>query len=542
MRRRRLASTKLMRCSFSETKFIEDHADIGRCSRRNWKSFWRGFLGRVERSVGINRTIFISKNRYAAGLALVATVDAADPGCNGPGRYIYLPWSICIVGTMEAGDHPVVVLGAGLAGLAAALRLRSQPVMLVEREESVGGKARTHRRDGFVFDVTGHWLHLRDAAVRELVFELLEGQPLLQVARRATVWTGGVMVPYPFQANIHRLPRPVRQRCLNGFLGARARRLGGLGVPPANFQEFVVRQFGTAMADHFFVPYYTKFWGFSLDRLTADWLARYFPMPSTAQVIGGALGMRQDRVGYNARFLYPAKGGIDVLPRAFLAARTSHGNLAVRLSTDIEELDPARRRIKLTGTQGWLRWHALVSTIPLPDLLDRIPVLPAHVRAARAQLRSIPLRYLNIGLRSPSPMREHWVYVPDRPYPFYRMGVYSNAAPQMAPPGCAALWVELTDRTGPVNLPGVLDGLIRMGAITSVSNVLFTEQHDVAHAYVVFDDARLHAVAAIMGWLAERRVFSCGRYGGWTYGSMEDAILDGFTAAARIMALTGPPK
>ena len=431
----------------------------------------------------------------------------------------------------------MVVLGAGLAGLAAALRLSSLPVTLVEREEAVGGKARTHRRDGFVFDVTGHWLHLRDTAVRDLVFELLEGHALTEIARRAGVWTSNVMVPYPFQANIHRLPWPVRQRCLADFLRARARRANGNGAPPSSYEDFVTRQFGVAMARHFFVPYYTKFWGFSLDGMTADWLARYFPMPSTAQVVGGALGIRQDRVGYNARFLYPASAGIDALPRALLAARAGHGGLAVRLSTDVEEIDLPGRRIKMTGAPGWLPWRALVSTIPLPDLLDRIPALPARLRTACAQLRSIPLRYLNIALRSPSPVPEHWIYVPDSPYPFYRVGVFSNAVPQMAPPGCAALWVEIADRTRPVDLRGVLGGLVRMGAVSSVSDVLFTEQRDVEHAYVVFDDARQAAVDAIVRWLAERRVFSCGRYGGWTYGSMEDAILDGFAAAAQVMAL-----
>ncbi|HEX6858272.1 MAG TPA: FAD-dependent oxidoreductase [Streptosporangiaceae bacterium] len=452
-----------------------------------------------------------------------------------------MPGEDC-AGTGHPPDGPVVVLGAGLAGLAAALRLRSLPVTLVERAETVGGKARTHRRDGFAFDVTGHWLHLRNAAVRELVLELLAGHGLIEISRRARVWTSGVMVPYPFQAHIGWLPWKIRLRCLTGFLGARARQIGRPDGPPDRFEDFVVGQFGAAMARHFFVPYYTKFWGASADRLTFEWLERYFPMPSTAQVLGGALGLRQDRVGYNARFFYPVHGGIDVLPRALLAARVQHGKLALRLSTDVEEIDLPGRRIRLSGAREWLGWRALVSTIPLPDLLDRIPSLPAQVRAARSHLRSIPLRYLNVGLRSPSPIREHWIYVPDSPYPFYRMGVFTNAAPQMAPPGCAALWVEIGDPAGPADLPGVIHGLARMGAVASAGDVLFAEQHDVEHAYVVFDDMRQDAVDIIVGWLAGHRVFSCGRYGGWTYGSMEDAILDGFSAADQVMALKEPPK
>jgi protoporphyrinogen oxidase len=432
-----------------------------------------------------------------------------------------------------------VVLGAGLAGLAAAMRLPSKAVTLVEREETVGGKARTHRRDGFTFDVTGHWLHLRDTTVRALVQDLLAGEGLVEIGRRAKVWIHDAMVPYPLQANIHGLPGEVRRRCLAGFLRARAGRLIRRRPPPESFDDFVVTQYGQALADHFFTPYYTKFWGLSCNRLTSDWLSGYFPTPSTAQVVGGALGLRQDSVGYNTRFLYPAKGGIDLLPRALLEAANGHGRLSVRLSTDVDEIDLQGGRIKLTSEPGWLGWRALVSTIPLPDLLDRIPGLPPRIAAARRELRSVPLRYLNVALRAPTMMREHWVYVPEGSYPFYRMGVFTNAVPEMAPPGCAALWVEIADRSGLLDLSSVISGLERMGAIGSADDVLFVEQRDVEHAYVVFDDARQAAVDLLLGWLAGHHVFSCGRYGGWAYGSMEDAILDGFLAASRVMAING---
>ena len=36
--------------------------------------------------------------------------------------------------------------------------------------------------------------------------------------------------------------------------------------------------------------------------------------------LGGALGLPQEGLGYNARFLYPRAGGIDALPRGLSAA------------------------------------------------------------------------------------------------------------------------------------------------------------------------------------------------------------------------------
>ena len=445
----------------------------------------------------------------------------------------YGGWGVTL--TRQGRDDPgprVVVVGAGLTGLAAAMRLEGEPVLVVERDDAVGGKARSRARDGFTFDVTGHWLHAREETLRALVIGLLGEDNLARLERRATVWLGGRMITYPFQANIYGLPWPNRLRCLANFVMTRLRRRRRAPAE-MKFQDFVVERFGRGMAQHFFVPYYSKkFRGIALDELRVEWLKDYFPMPSTSQVIRGALGIRQDRVGYNARFLYPTQGGIGALPEAMLAACRDRDGFEVRLSTSLEEIDLARRRIRLSGSAEWLGWQALISTIPLSDLLDRIPRLPQHIRDARRSLRSSAMSYMNIALSAPSPLREHWVYTPEPGIPFYRMGVYTNAAPSMAPPGRASLWVEIADQAGPVEDSEIVDALLTFGAIESPSDVLFIEHHRVDHAYVVFDDARQEAVETILPWLAESGIHSCGRYGRWSYGSMGDAILDGFSVAA----------
>ena len=51
-------------------------------------------------------------------------------------------------------DDPVVVVGAGLAGLACAVSLHEagRPVVLLEASDAVGGRVRTDRVDGFLLD------------------------------------------------------------------------------------------------------------------------------------------------------------------------------------------------------------------------------------------------------------------------------------------------------------------------------------------------------------------------------------------------------
>jgi protoporphyrinogen oxidase len=421
----------------------------------------------------------------------------------------------------------VLVLGGGLTGLSTALHLGEVPWTLCERDAEPGGKARSRRRDGYTFDVTGHWLHLRDERVRTLVRELFPAGDLASVSRRVGIWSHGTMLPYPFQANLHGLPREVVHECLVGFVAAREAAARGDGPPPRTFGDFCRARFGAGITRHFFLPYNRKLWGVDPDTLSAEWVSRYVPLPEVAQVVGGALGIVQERLGYNAEFLYPRAGGIDALPRA-LAARLAPER--VHCGAPLEELDVSRR-VARCGGQDW-SFERVVSTLPLPELVRRTPAAPGFVREAAAALRSAAWRYLDVATSTPAPRPEHWIYVPEPDVPFFRVGIYSNAVPAMAPPGGASLYVELTDRTADPDLPSVMDHLVRMGAVTAASDVRFVEQHDVEHAYVLFDAAWESATKAILGWFEGVGVRSCGRYGAWVYNAMEDCIVAGMEAAA----------
>ena len=125
----------------------------------------------------------------------------------------------------------------------------------------------------------------------------------------------------------------------------------------------------------------------------------------------------------------------------------------------------------------------------------------------------------------------HWIYVPEERFPFFRVGVYSNVVPSMAPRGGGSFYVELTDRERAPSIDDVVAGLVEIGAVAQASDVRFCDVRDVEHAYVVFDDAHESATATIHAWLSGHGIRSCGRYGAWTYNSMEDCILEGMAAA-----------
>jgi protoporphyrinogen oxidase len=423
----------------------------------------------------------------------------------------------------------VVILGGGLTGISAALHLR-QPWVLFEREPSLGGLAVTREREGFRFDRTGHWLHLRDPGMKKLVADVLPDQ-MVQVERKARIFSHGATTLYPFQANLFGLPPDVVKECLLGVIAAKLQPTGA--AEPKNFEEYCLRHFGAGISKHFMIPYNERLWGVPPSEITAAWCSRFVPLPNLDQVVAGAVGANAGALGYNASFMYPKQGGIQTFAAA-LAGRLDPTR--VHTSSSLESLDFQRHDMVVGGER--VPYSSVVTSLPLPELLKRMPGLPTDIEAHASRLRCTTLRYLDLATRSKPPADWHWAYVPEKQYPFYRVGIYSNAVSSMAAPGGGSFYVELADR-GPVSEATVrasAQGLADMGAIVSPNDVLFADAREIDYAYVVFDDHYYAATSAIFAFLESHAIYSRGRYGSWTYNAMEDCLIAGREVAATIDA------
>ena len=168
----------------------------------------------------------------------------------------------------------------------------------------------------------------------------------------------------------------------------------------------------------------------------------------------------------------------------------------------------------------------------VPAAVD--PREPGHVAEAAASLRCASLRYLDVALERRPGTDHHWTYVPERKYPFYRVGSYSNFSPGVAPRGKGSLYVELASRR-PIRLdsllPRVAAGLIEMKIIERESDIAFVRPRRIRHAYVVYDRRWARSRKTVIDWLASRGIFTAGRYGRWEYAAMENAIVQGMEAA-----------
>jgi len=426
----------------------------------------------------------------------------------------------------------VLILGAGIAGLSAAWHLRQKgvPCLVFEKEGEVGGLCRSKKIRGFTFDYSGHLLHFKKPYVFRLIQNLLHGR-LAKHERSAWVYSQTSYTRYPFQSNLFGLPPEIRRECLSGFVQARKKNRTGTSK---DFSDWIYRTFGKGIARHFMIPYNAKFWTLPPEDMTCEWLDGMVPVPSVREVTLGSKRDSKKQIGYNAEFWYPKRGGIDQVPLAFLS-----GIKDIFTGSRITKIDLEKKEIQI-ASGGREKFDHLISTIPLPEIVPMVPRLPESIRDAARKLRWNSILNLNLGYQhGKDAPRQHWAYFPGKMTSFFRVGFPHHFSSGIAPERKKALYAEVSySKTKPIErsamIARIISDLKNVGIFSDATKICCEDINDIEYGYPIYDHHYRSSRETILGFLNERCVIPCGRYGSWRYMSMEDAILDGKRAAESI--------
>jgi protoporphyrinogen oxidase len=331
------------------------------------------------------------------------------------------------------------------------------------------------------------------------------------IRKRSFISYGGRLIDFPFQKNIHQLPQDEFIDCLYDLYFARLP--GSAAAPTANFKEMLYARFGRSIAEKFLIPYNEKLYACQLSSLDRNAMGRFFPHADLPDIIRN---MRSaDNASYNATFMYPEGGAFEYVKA--LASEVDASKIAV--SESLLSIDVAAKVAKTSKRE--LRFDNLVSSIPFPALAQA---------AGKLENPSIwtwnKVLVFNLGFDQKGPERVHWVYYPDRSLAFYRVGFYDN----IFDTDRMSLYVEIGyPADGVVDVEAMLartlQDLERVGVVTGHQLVSW---HSVLldPAYVHITEASMQAHAALKRELADHGVHTIGRYGGWTYCSIEDNVLE----------------
>ena len=293
--------------------------------------------------------------------------------------------------------YDVVVLGAGPAGLAAAVYAarRGFSVAVIDRAERYGGLAGSITIDQQSVDFGSHRLHpsidvqLLDDLRHEFGVDL-QWRPRNGRIRLHDRWLSFPLRP----GDVVRHARPsFSARVIGDALTSPIRRRrGGSPATAASFSAQVRRRLGPAIAEAFYEPYARKLWGVDGSELSAELFRRRVSAGSIAAIARRMLRGKKKAPG----FWYPTAGFGEICVALADEIVRLGGALHMDVEIDSLELDEAGAEVR-TSTGQPMRAQTIISTIPSAGLLAAMKA-PNDVRDAadRLAFRGAVLVYLTV--------------------------------------------------------------------------------------------------------------------------------------------------
>ncbi|RHJ85289.1 NAD(P)/FAD-dependent oxidoreductase [Parabacteroides sp. AM08-6] len=409
-----------------------------------------------------------------------------------------------------------LIIGAGVSGIAYA-NYTNHPCEIIEKESEIGGYCRTIKRNGFVWDYSGHFFHFRHPEIKKLVSKNIEQSTLSTVQKKTSILYNGQYIDFPFQKNIHQLPKDEFIDCLYDLFAATP--IEG----EYSFKEMVYSHYGKSIAEKFLIPYNEKLYACDLNTLDQEAMGRFFPKAGKEEIVLNFKNEEND--SYNQIFVYPKGGAIEYIHS--LAKNIKETPISLK-----EELISIDTNKKIAQTnRRTLKFDNLISTMPFPKLLDK-----CGIQYDKGLFTCNKVLVLNIGFdRKGKDTKSSWIYIPDKDVIFYRVGYYDNIMQSDR----MSVYVEIGFpenaqlKTTNYYIDKVIADMIKCGLITD-QKVVDYEAIIMDPAYVHINKKSVGAVKHFKALLEKKKIYSIGRYGSWTYCSIEDNIVEARDLALKI--------
>ena len=441
---------------------------------------------------------------------------------------------------------PVVVIGAGPAGLTAARQLAEagDPVVVLEEDSVVGGISRSVERDGWRFDIGGHRFFTKVTPVEEFWHQVLPPEDFLIRPRMSRIFYGGKFYDYPIKLGnaLTNLGLIEAVRCGLSFLWVRVH-------PPKNLdtlEGYIVSNYGWRLYHHFFKTYNEKVWGVPASELSADWGAQRIKGMSLWNAVwepvrSSLTGRRRDKskqvTSLIEEFQYPKLGPGMMWEHCADQVVAMGGDLRMETSAmTVHVEDGAAVAVTVASGDSVERIEAshVISSMPLTALARSIdPPVPEEVLSAAGDLHYRD--FLTVALVVPEDrgFPDNWIYIHSPEVKVGRIQNFGSWSPYLVKDGRTCLGLEYFVFEGDELWTCSDDELIALGT-KELAHIGLVDPSDVETGYVVrmpkadpvYDDAYGDHVAVIRRWFEEHaaNVHPVGRNGMHKYNNQDHSM------------------
>jgi protoporphyrinogen oxidase len=443
---------------------------------------------------------------------------------------------------MNRASIEVLIIGAGITGIAAGIELEDNAIIL-EKDAEPGGLIKSFQfDDGYWFDSVLHLFHIRNQIILDRINGLTNS--ILEVCPPvAWIECKEGTVRYPFQLNLGSLVSDVVINCIKDFAEVEY----GSQTTPNNssYKNYLERTYGKTMCELFYFPYNEKFWKDSLSEMSCDGQLWNLHKPSFEEVLEGALFPGKSRETYNTNAYYPRppKNSPKRCMGVLTEALAQHLN-NLHLQSEVISIDTKKKQVRAKCCSTEKVYHystACISTIPLPKLLRLCSSVPKNLIRDFNKLKWNKVISVAFSIEGERPIDPgHWRYYTDPDVPFTRLIFMTEFDKNNAPESGWGLLIEITELSDTklidkeILFSKIESSLKKIGLLKKNDKIIGKHLWVNDPAYVAFTKETSGIVSHCMDYLRESDIYSAGRYGNWEYSSMAENLEDGFRLGGEI--------
>lgn len=413
-----------------------------------------------------------------------------------------------------------IVIGAGPAGMGVGLSM-GKDCLLLEKGDTVGGFSRSIEIKGAVFDFGGHSFHTPHPEVRDLVYNSLD---MFRQTRNAKCFSHDQVIPYPFQKNFRHLENEkVVRECAEGLENLPTN-LNKKDFD--NFEDFILKQFGTGISEHFMLPYNRKLWGRDLKRMAADWTSERVAAPENIKEKFDLTGGKRKPLQADTKVGYPAKGGFGEIYKA-IGKKLEN----VEYNTAVSKIDQKAKKVYTTDGKSY-DYENLVSSMPIIDFLKMLDNVPQRLHDLTKRLDYLSMTLGLVVINHPVNTDIQRFYSADPKIASHKTAINHNSSDYLRSLPHHGVMMEIS--TGPEKTlyrtdmkAWIVDSLLTLGVIKSKQEVEEVQIRNVKYSYPVPTKDRNEIIREIKDWLEEQDIYTVGRFGEWAYINSDKAIFRG---------------
>lgn len=412
-----------------------------------------------------------------------------------------------------------LIIGAGVSGLGFANFTKSKDYLILEKESEAGGYCRTIYKDDFVWDYAGHFFHFANEELKNFFYSKIDSEDLVYKKKNTKIYYKGEYVDYPFQKNIHQLPKKEFIDCLYDLFNKEEKELY------INFEDMLYGKFGKSITEKFLKPYNEKLYACNLNDLDADAMGRFFPYANLKDIIDN-MKLEVDN-SYNSDFLYPKKGAVTFVNALLNGLEPEK----ILYNQEVISIDAVNKIVRTKN--DCFHYEYLINSSPFDQLIKYINLNDYEDNKEKLTFNKVLV--FNLGFDKKSHIEDvHWVYISSKEFNFYRIGFYDNILDSNR----LSLYIEIGYNSSSnvdveIQLKDTIENLKKMGVIN--------DHKLIAYSHVIMNPAYVHIsgegknIKEIKKKEFEKQdIYTIGRYGDWKYCSIEDSIVDAISLAKKL--------